>query len=343
MIMTARDLVQLPQRLILAGSGSIAVRHARLWRYLQPAATITRVRLDGRAAARPEIDSLVDGVVDGWEAALEKGPQAAIVANAAIGHVAALRVLIDANVPVMVEKPLADRPDELHELIEFADRRKATVLMAYCLRHHPLVRWALDRVGAGEIGRPLAVRAQVGQHLDGWRPGADPTRTVGAKRHLGGGALRELSHEIELALAAGGPAVDVSARIMRSGTLEGDADDLALVTIGHREGTLSEVSMNMLEWPARRVFSVLGETASVHVDFVSSRAELASRDEVRVADIASAATSGDAMYLAQLRHFAACVSGAAEPMVSLRDGAAVVDVIELAEQSSRRGCVVEAR
>ena len=323
-----------PERLIIVGSGSIATRHVRLWRQMYPSTRISRVKTSRRRAADPKIDMMVDSVVEGWEAALAEQPQAAIVANAAVGHLDALRMLIRARIPVMVEKPIADSSRGLMAIAELAERQSVPVLVGYCLRFHPLIRWAFNKLEAGEIGQLLAARAIVGQHLESWRPGNDANRTIGANHHLGGGVLRELSHEIDLALAAGGPTTDVTARVMKSGTLTGDAEDLALVLMGHTSGTLSEVSVNMLERPPRRSLTLIGERATAHVDLIASRASIADSKGSSESDLTPPSGNSDIMYIAQLEHFVSCAAGKSAPLVTIQQGIDVVRVIEMAEQSS---------
>ena len=47
------------------------------------------------------------------------------------------------------------------------------------------------------VGKILSVRCEVGQFLPSWRPNIDYRESVSARKALGGGALLELSHEID--------------------------------------------------------------------------------------------------------------------------------------------------
>jgi predicted dehydrogenase len=92
---------------------------------------------------------------------------------------------------VLVEKPLGPlaAPGLAH--------RFSGLHVGYNLRFHPVVQAARTRLGS----RPaFAATWRVGQYLPDWRPGTDYRQGYAAQRDAGGGALRDLSHEIDLAL-----------------------------------------------------------------------------------------------------------------------------------------------
>ena len=330
----------LPGRVLVFGSGSIACRHVRLWRELQPDVLVARMRLDRRPPADPHMDDLVDQVFDDWEVALAWGPHAAVVANAAPGHVPATRLLVEAGVPAIVEKPLAIERSGLAQLCSLAKEKNAVILVGYCLRHHPLVIEALDRVDSGVLGRVLGVRAVAGQHIEGWRTGRDSAQTVTARSELGGGAIFELSHEVELCIAAAGGSAEVGAQVSRTGATVGDVEDIASLTLKHRQGAVSTISLNLLERPARRTFTVLGEQATVHVDLIAGWSEMVCASGDRVVSTVPTGYSPDDLYRAQLAHFGACIDQAVLPLVPLEVGAEVADVCIAAHEAAVQGRVV---
>ena len=70
-------------------------------------------------------------------------------------------------------------------------------MTAYNLRFLPSLQAYRERIQFGVIGKVLSVRCEIGQYLPSWRPGSDYRQAVSASRALGGGALLELSHEID--------------------------------------------------------------------------------------------------------------------------------------------------
>jgi predicted dehydrogenase len=81
-------------------------------------------------------------------------------------------------------------------------------------------------------GRVLSVHSTVGQYLPDWRPGQDYKKGVSAQAKLGGGALLELSHEIDYILWVFGDIQWVRATLATKSELELDVEDSAHLTLG---------------------------------------------------------------------------------------------------------------
>src|SRR6185369_10238367 len=129
------------------------------------------------------------------------------------------------------------------------------VLIGYTLRYHPGFLAFTEAFTSGKIGRALSLRAEVGQYLPDWRPGADYRQSVTAQRGLGGGALLELSHEIDLARALLGMPQSVQAYFDRLGDLDIDVEDTVELMMRHQTGkhshAVASIHLDLLQRPAR--------------------------------------------------------------------------------------------
>jgi len=113
---------------------------------------------------------------------------------------------------------------------------------------------ALAAALAGE--RVLTVEATVGQWLPDWRPGTDHRLSYPAHAGRGGGALRDLSHELDLLLWLFGP---WRRRAALGGRLSGvtvDSDDAWAVLVEFASGAVATLQMNYLHRPGRRGLTV---------------------------------------------------------------------------------------
>jgi len=310
-----------PRQWLIVGSGAIALRHLSCASTLTEGTRFARLSSSGASARCPEIDARVEAVFSDWESALNWKPDAAVVANAAVGHVPALEHLIRARVPTLVEKPISNSRESVAGLATSVSRSGVPVVIGYCLRFHPVVRRVVELVERGDIGRPILCRAHVGQHIDDWRltPSND---SVSLSPELGGGALLELSHEIDLALWLMGEPSDVAGIAIGA---EGSAVEMAAsLHILHADG-MSSISMNMLERPPNRQLSVIGTRGSVHADLISGKAYWVD-DEGWVTQLET--SHEEDMYLEQMRHFIACVRGDETPLVDISAATRVLTCIE---------------
>ncbi len=86
-------------------------------------------------------------------------PDGAIVATPTDSHAATAITLLDAGIPVLVEKPLADTVEAGCALVEAAQRAGVPALCGYHRRHSPAIQAARACVAAGTLGRIVAVTA----------------------------------------------------------------------------------------------------------------------------------------------------------------------------------------
>ncbi len=176
-------------RALIIGLGSIGRRHQALLTDLGCAvAACTR-------HAQPELPCFED--LD--RALREHRPQFIVVANPTSDHEATLKRLAELapEARLMVEKPLSSHvPDGLPASLV------GRIAVGYNLRFHPAV---LALRAALRDEEPVSAQLYAGQHLPDWRPGRDYRTSYSASAAQGGGVLRDLSHELDLALWLFGP------------------------------------------------------------------------------------------------------------------------------------------
>lgn len=250
------------------------------------------------------------------EAGLEGfGPDYVVVADETARHAESLGRLAAAGFAgtVLVEKPLFDRD------IPVPDNAFAGLYVGYQLRYHPAIR-ALRR-HLPEAGRIVSARAYVGQHLATWRPARPYAESYSARATAGGGALRDLSHEIDLLLWLLGPWTRLTALGGNHAVLEIDSDDAYALLLETRDCPLATLQLNYLDRPGRRTLLVNGAAATLEADLVAGTL---TRDGEALPLPGPAHDATEAMH-------AAVLSGAAEEACDAAQGRAVMHAIAAAE------------
>lgn len=238
---------------IVAGLGSIGKRHARILRELGMALTTV--------SRRPGLADFIR-----IEDAVSAHPDALLViANETGAHVASLqRARLNGHRGVIVvEKPLASNPDELLGI-----ERTDSVWVAYNLRFAPIVmalREALTRAD-----HPISVRMHVGQHLSTWRPGTEIPESYSAHAAHGGGALRDLSHELDLLGLLWGRPIGLCALGGRRAAVTVDSDDCWSLLLRTNRGVDVALSLNYLDRPPTRFIHVNTADETFQVDLINS-------------------------------------------------------------------------
>jgi len=319
---------------LVVGLGSIGRRHLANLRALLPAAQLTVWRQHARPESSAGDCSPADRVVFSLEDALASRPTFAFIASPAPLHVSTALELACRGVHLFIEKPLSHTLEGVEELIDLC-RGGVLAQVGYNFRFHRPLELLREALLAGRIGRPVSMRAEVGQYLPDWRPGADYTQTATAQRRLGGGVLLELSHELDYARWLLGEVERVLAQSGRAGDLEIDVEDTADVLLRFAGGATAAIHLNMLERAPRRCCRVTGTDGTLDWEASSGHVRLYEAGTGRWTEVHPAGPlDRNAMYLAEAADFLDCLRDGRAPRVSLEEGRRTLAVALAAKQSS---------
>ncbi|MEJ5991366.1 Gfo/Idh/MocA family oxidoreductase [Ramlibacter sp. PS3R-8] len=328
-------------RFLLVSLGSIGRRHLANLRALRPDARIGVLRL--QAGPDAPLPQGADLQFHALAQALEFAPDAAIVASPASRHAEVALPLLRAGVPVLAEKPLADSAAQGEAMVACARASGALLMTAYNLRFLPLLREVRRLLQGDTLGEVLSVRGEVGQYLPDWRPGTRYQEAVSAQRALGGGALLELSHELDFLGWVFGPPRRVTATGGRYSGLEIDVEDLAEVTLAYEQPRrLVQLRLDLLQRVPSRTGQAIGSQGTLRWDVIANtlglfRADGAGWQALQV----PALPDRNATYVEELRHFLRAVEEGAPCEVDGAQGLAALRIVEAARRSMAQGRTVE--
>lgn len=332
------------ERVLIVGLGSIGKRHARVLKQLRPEWEVVALRRQ----ADSEMPEGVDDCVTTLEDALRLKPRIAVIANPASHHVATAIPLAEAGVHLLIEKPLSSMAGDIPSLLDACRKNRVTLMTAYNMRFLSSLQRFRQLVQEGRAGQVLSVRSEVGQYLPSWRPGSDYRENVSAQAALGGGALLELSHEIDFLRWIFGEIDWVNATLLRQSALEIDVEDTVHLVLGFRElnqgrPLVASVDIDFIRHDTTRNCTAIGETGSLRWNAMGGKVEFypASGTEWQLLDELPA--QRDDSYLGEWRHFLECIETGAAPMISGEDGLAVLQVIEAARASSAASAMAKVK
>lgn len=278
--------------------------------------------------------------------------EAAIVATPNETHASVCAALLQAGIPALVEKPVAESLDSALALIAEADRTGVPLLVGHHRRHNPIVRAAHEAIRAGRIGDLVmaTVTCSLAKPADyfetPWR------RTPG----VGGPLLINLVHEIDLLRHFFGEIASVQA--IASNTRRGLAvEDSAAVCLAFAGGGLATLCIsddatgpwawdltageNRARFPAHPVSAhhYAGSHAGLSLPDLTLWQPPGAPDWMTaLAPLVLPVTPADP-YEEQLAHFGALVRSGGMPRVSARDATAnliVLDAIRAAAAGGTR-------
>ena len=328
------------ERVLIVGFGSIGKRHLRLARDLLPKADIRILRHQVDFT----VPELANGCFSTLDEALAFAPRIAVIASPASFHMVSAQPLAEAGVHLLVEKPLAANVEGVQALLDSSSAHTTTVLTGYNLRFLQSLQHFRQLLHEGAIGKVLSVRCEIGQYLPTWRPDTDYQRSVSAQRKLGGGALLELSHEIDYLRWIFGEVAWVNASLSQQSDLKIDVEDTAHLILGFApEGgrhLIAMVNLDFIRHDTTRICTAIGEKGSLRWNGLTGAIELFEAGAEGWRELFRHQHQRDDSYLAEWQHFLKCVNNEAIPLVNGEDGLKVLHIIEAARQASKSGSKV---
>jgi predicted dehydrogenase len=302
------------RRGLVIGYGSIGQRHARVLESLGLSISIVSRR--GQGGGRPVFPSIA-------EARSAGSYELMVVADETARHADSLAQIVASghDGSVLVEKPLFAEKSSL------AAHRFRFAGVGYHLRFHPVIE-ALKAVLTGRAVQ--MANFYVGQHLGDWRLDRIAANTYSASRAAGGGALRDLSHELDLATWLLGPWSRVAAIGGRLGTVTVDADDGWGILLSCARCPVVTMELNCLDRAGRRSITVQAEGETMRADLMAGTLEVGGQMQ-------SFSVERDQVYSTMHQ---ALMDGS-KLVCTFDEGARVVELIEAVETATRERRWVE--
>ena len=323
-------------RILIVGLGSIGKRHLRIARELFPQKKIAVLRHKADSFTPEHADFSFSTIAD----ALEFAPQLAVIANPATFHLSVALELAKIGTHLLIEKPLSATTKGVAELLSVCSRKKVLLAMGYNLRYLPSLQQFKTMLDDNVIGKVWSVRSEVGQYLPSWRPDSDYRKGVSAQYLLGGGALLELSHEIDYLRWIFGEVDWVQAVLAQQSDFEIDVEDsahliLGFVAKGQEKPIISTVNLDFIRQDTTRLCIAIGNLGSLRWNGIAGTVELWASGTKSWHEVYKHHATSDVSYLAEWNNFLACIKQGTKPLIAGEDGLKVLSIIEAARLANK--------
>jgi predicted dehydrogenase len=239
-------------RAIVVGFGSIGSRHARILAQEHDVHVISRRDISDF----PRSSTIAEGLI-------AHRPEYIVIATATDEHFADLAELarLGYSESLLIEKPVFAKFEILPEM------RTRRLAVGYNLRFHPLVR-RLKTLVEQDVAL-VSVDFYVGQHIEDWRPGRSYQSSYSARVERGGGVIRDLSHELDLARYLIGDFTLLTATEGRRELLQIDPPHEVVVVGASSQCRQLRISMNCIDRPAQRWIRIRSQSSTYHADLLT--------------------------------------------------------------------------
>lgn len=346
-----------PLKIAVVGAGLIGRTHVsvinasddcELEAIVDPAPQASRLATELNVPWHESIDALLS----------RTKPDGIIIATPNNLHVSQARQCLKAVVPVLLEKPVAASFAEGQALLGDVQRSGVPVLVGHHRAHGSIMASACEIIASGRLGRLVSVMGSAQFHKPEAYFAEAPWRSVAG----GGPILINLIHEVHNLRMLMGEISEVQA--VSSNAVRGFAvEDTVAITLRFASGALgtfmlSDTAACARSWeqtsgenpsyasyPEEECYLVVGTRGSLSLPAMQlnchgdgQEASWWSPFEQRRLNVVKA----DPL-VNQLAHFAQLIRGEAEPLVSILDGLANLQVVEAVAQSASSGHPVKVK
>ena len=169
-----------------------------------------------------------------------------------------------------------------------------------------------------------------------WRSSKDYQNSVSAKKSLGGGALLELSHEIDYIQWLLGLMEVQYAQLRSSSELNLEVEELVDVILSSNSGTVCNIHLDLLQKMASRTCSFIGEKGRLDWDLLSSTIVLHTGEGSEVL-FSEPDWDSNQMYLSLLTDFLDLAAGRKNSSIDLEQATKTVELIERIKSCAVQG------
>ena len=307
------------------GLGNIATRHRRNLKLLFPQSRLLVMSASGRVPQN--VISDCDEVVCSLSELITAEVELVIVASPAPFHARHALPLIEAGIPTLIEKPLSMTSTDSQILVEAAKKHMTPVCVGYCLRYLSSALFVKEAMGKELIGHIYNAYIEIGQYLPDWRPNKNYRDSVSAQAHLGGGALLELSHELDYAQWLFGRLKLNYAILRTTDELSLDVEDCADLLLQNDNHTVVNIHLDFLQRKAHRKCRFVGSKGVLEWDLIQNELKLIQPDGETIL-YSDASWDKNQMYLNLVRDFVHNIEGGSHSCIDLEQAAQTVELIE---------------
>lgn len=309
---------------LVIGLGSVGKRHLRNLAALG----IENIHVLRRENKRPDEKDLPPFKIEtDLRTALAKCPDAVIIASPTSLHLQQAMAAAEAGCHILMEKPIAHTMDGLNDLVKLISQKGIIFQTAFQFRFHPVLQEIKALLERGAIGKILSAHVHWGEYLPLWHPWEDYRQGYSARSDLGGGVVLTLCHPFDYLHWLIGEIISLSAMVDKLSDLEIDTEDTAAIIVRFGTGAIGSIYLDYNERPPQHTITIIGHRGKICWDNRDSAATIYPGDGQQFYRIEPpSGFERNDMFKAELKHFIECIQNKQQPICTLRDGMAALEM-----------------
>lgn len=227
---------------IIIGGGSIGKRHLK---------NLKNLGVQCRVVDIDEINN-IDTILQ--ETKFDMG----FVCSPNIYHIDHCIKLASNGIPIFCEKPFYSNNEGIEELLDIIQSNKIVTMVGCNLRFNK----SIQSINPDS----KYISAYFGYDLKKWRPESDHLKSYSANKHLGGGVLLDVIHELDYLYYKFGSIKSITYIKDKLTDITNDTEDLVVGRVEFDSGTIADFTLNYLCENYQRYYDILEKGTLKRVD-----------------------------------------------------------------------------
>ena len=279
------------------------------------------------------LDKLVDFKINNIKYAEPRSNKSiAIISSPASMHISDSIYLLKKGFNLLIEKPLSINMDKLRKLSTLATKHKLKIMIGFNYRYSEIIKRVNKILLKKTIGNIRNVMIHIGTNFKIWRKHLNYEKSVTASKKFGGGAIFELSHEIDYMYFLFGKPTNV--HTYSNNTIKGLlVETKVLSTFQYKDSDfIITVHQDLFTNYESRYCIVEADKGSLTIDLTNNQIVL-NKYSNNKKNIYFNKDKND-MYQSEIKNLVYCIKNNKEPTSNLEDGIQVQSILNAMHKSS---------
>ena len=320
------------KHILIIGTGSVGKRHAKNLNSLGCTISCIDPRRDRLDEAAQENIPLKSGYAS-LEEAFAGGDtfDAVAVTSPPSFHIDQAVAAMRKGIPVLLEKPISPDLKSAQTLQKTVHESGVPLLLGYTWRWWPSLSKVRDHLSQHAIGKLRYVKFIMSAQLADWHPWERYQDFFMASKSLGGGALLDESHWLDLMIWLFGMPQKLFAKVEKISDLEIETDDNVDILCKYPENMSVYLHLDLYGRPHEKSIQFIGEKGTLIWEPEQIRIGRGMEPDWQVENFAN---DRNDMFVSVAQEFMQVLSGRPVTTCNIDDGINVLTLVEAARRSS---------
>ena len=297
------------KNLLIVGLGSIGKRHLANFLKFAGNVDVCDTRQDRLNDVKKKF--IIRNCYNSFSPAFKKNKyDAVLICTPPSSHLKIAKEAIKNNCALFIEKPLGLNVNGWKNISLLCEKKKLVNYVAYCHRFIPYTQYLNKIINKDKIiGKIFSGHLRWSSYLPNWHPYEDYKSFYMSKKLLGGGALLDDSHGIDLIRYLLGDVKSVFGQVCNLSNLKMSSDDSVHGLMNLKDKTLINLSFELYETSPEISLKLTGSEGSIKWDRVKNIIEVYNKKQKKLKTHVFNLNNLMSMYTLQTKYFIDLLDG----------------------------------